>query len=327
MTTPSERPDVSPESLADATPEEVARVLRLRAADRRTSGVYPPDLEAQMQTWTDSVMRWSGVSSADVVGPVEDRVVALETAFGHALSLVARIERLEAAERSRRFEPWYSRDAFERRFRGERSDVLRAVAEYADVFSSVVGPVVDIGCGRGELLEVLRAHTISGYGVDVDASVVQEVCDRGFDARAADAIEHLRCCVNSSLGGVAMLQVIEHLPPQGQLDVVAAAASALAPGGRILIESINPMSLYVYRHALYLDPTHTQPVHPLYLQFVLEQAGFVDVDLRWRGAVADGERLPLDGFGPHADPNIITRLNDVLYGAQDYVLVGTRAEG
>ena len=279
-----------------------------------------------MQVWSDSVMRSAGAPHvANNEAPIEARVSALEDALGQARSLAARLERLEAAEQARQFSPWYSRADFERRFRGERADVMRNVDDLAEVFEGLDGRVVDVGCGRGEFLEVLCARRVNCYGVDVDERVVEEVRDRGFEAAVADATGHLRSLARASLSGVAMLQVIEHLKPQGQLDAIAAAAVAIVPGGRIVIESVNPMSLYVYGHALYLDPTHTQPVHPLYLRFVLEQAGFIDVELRWRGAVPESERIPLDAFGPQADPNIITRLNDVLYGAQDYALIGTRA--
>ena len=121
-----------------------------------------------------------------------------------------------------------------------------------------------------------------------------------------------------------MIQVIEHLSPQGQLDALAAASVAVAPGGRLVIETVNPLSLYVYGHALYLDPTHTRPVHPLYLQFVAEQAGFTDVEIAFSGWAPEAEQIPTGAF-PGADPQIIQRLNDVLYGPQDYAVIAIRA--
>ena len=121
-----------------------------------------------------------------------------------------------------------------------------------------------------------------------------------------------------------MIQVIEHLSPQGQLDAMAAAAAAVATGGRLVIETVNPLSLYVYGHALYLDPTHTRPVHPLYLQFLAEEAGFSGIEIVFTAWAPPEEQIPPDAF-PGADPHIITRLNDVIYGPQDYAVIATRA--
>jgi hypothetical protein len=125
-----------------------------------------------------------------------------------------------------------------------------------------------------------------------------------------------------------LIQVVEHLPPQRLVELVALAADKLAPGGLFVAETINPASLYVYSHALYLDPTHTTPIHPLYLSFLCQEAGFTAVDVQHRSMPPVDEQLPnvtgadaelVDGVN-----RTITRLNDLLFGPQDYVVLATK---
>ena len=328
------------ESLADRPTQDVERILRLRAEVRRARGEYPPNLDADVVELIDRTIRGaqsrgSGVDDATlellhsgdvgvVVEALARRIAELERDAFDVRAVVGRVERLEAGERAREFRPWYSSEAFEARFRGERAPLLARLDDLADEFAGAPGPVFDMGCGRGELLELLGRRGIDCHGVDLHGPSVAAARDRLLSAEVGDGLAHLEALSPQSLGGVALIQVIEHLTAQQQIDVVAAAARALRPGGRLVIETVNPLSLYVYAHALYVDPTHTRPVHPLYLHFVAEQAGFGDLRLDWRSPVPTDERLPYDAFGPHADHNIITRLNDVLYGMQDYALIATR---
>ena len=96
-----------------------------------------------------------------------------------------------------------------------------------------------------------------------------------------------------------MIQVIEHLPPQLAVDVVPLAAAKVRPGGRVVVETVNPQSLYVYAHAFYLDPTHARPVHPAFLHFLFQQAGFAEVTIDWRSPPPDDDVLePVGDDGP-----------------------------
>lgn len=331
-----------PASLADLTTDEIERVLRSRAEQRRASGQYPGDFAGQAAALVKRTVRAArarpeavddelaralvGIDAgavADVVRLLATRMAELELELFDARALITRVERLEVAERDRGFRPWYSAEAFEARFRGARNALLERIAPLAARFDGAPGPVFDLGCGRGELLEALGGRGIGAYGVDSDDGCVRSCVDRGLHVSVADGVAHLQSLSPGSLGGLAMIQVIEHFSPQGQLDVMAAAARAIAVGGRLVIETVNPLSLYVYGHALYLDPTHTRPVHPLYLQFLAEQAGFTDTEIVFTGWAPTDEQISHDAF-PGADPQIITRLNDVLYGPQDYALIATR---
>jgi SAM-dependent methyltransferase len=275
------------------------------------------------------------------LGWAEAAVERLERVFDETLEerispLVARIERLERAERDRSFRPWFDLGAFEARFRGTRDDILE---RYEDLVPYLVGrePVLDLGCGRGEFLELLAKHGVAAQGVELDDDLVAEVNARGFQVWSGDGLAHLETLPDDSLGGVVMLQVIEHLTPQQQLGVMALAHRKLRTDGRLLIETVNPTSLYVYAHAMYLDPTHTQPVHPRYLEFLVDELGFADVGIQWRSPVPDAA-LPLGGERTRGDladappvparadrlQRALHRLDPLLFGYQDYLLVATK---
>lgn len=227
-----------------------------------------------------------------------------------------RLERLEAAEAARTFEPWYSSDRFEDEFRGSRPDLLERYADLAARFAGC-GPVADLGCGRGEFLELLDKNGVEATGVEIDARLVDACRARGLTIEQGDAVGWLSAVGDGSLGGVSLIQVIEHLSVRERADVVRLAARKLRPGGRILIETLNPQSLYVFARAFYVDPTHDRPVHPAYLDFVLREAGFKDIAIEWRSMPPAEERLTEDG--PDRE-----RVNGLLFGPQDYAIFATR---
>ncbi len=242
----------------------------------------------------------------------------------------ARIERLERTESGRDFRPWFDLARFEARFRGTRTEILGRYHDVGRLFvdgdGKGLGTVLDIGCGRGEFLEVLRAWGVDAYGVEVDPSLVAECQTVGLRATLVDdGLAHLAALGDGSLGGIVLIQVIEHLSQQHQLDLVALAIRKLKPGGRFVVESVNATSLFVYANSMYLDPTHTRPVHPAYFQFLCDEIGFETVELEYRSPVPDSARLPLSGpkvTGALKDG--FTKLDALLHGAQDYLVVATK---
>ena len=190
-----------------------------------------------------------------------------------------------------------------------------------------LSPVVDLGCGRGEFLDLLIEEGVDAIGVEVDPRLVQALCDRGLRVDHVDAITWLRRCEDASLGGISMIQVIEHLTPQEVVDVVVLAREKVRPGGKIVIETLNPQSLYIFARAFYADPTHTNPIHPAYLAFLFNEAGFEDVRLDWRSPPASDEVLeavPDDGDDARITNANIERLNALLFAPQDYALIAVR---
>jgi len=224
------------------------------------------------------------------------------------------------------FHPWYSSERFEEAFRGSRDEML---GRYRDLADRLVGfgPVLDVGCGRGEFLELLAASGVDAWGVDLDPELVKAATGRGLRVEEDEALRYVRELDDASLGGMAVIQVIEHFSAQEIVDFVALAADKVRPGGQVLVETVNPQSLYVFAHALYLDPTHMRPVHPAYLAFLFREVGFKHVDIEWRSPPPSGDVLepaPDETPGASVHNENVRRLNELLFAPQDYLIVAVR---
>jgi O-antigen chain-terminating methyltransferase len=194
-------------------------------------------------------------------------------------------------------------------------------------------PVLDLGCGRGEALALLRDQGIAGRGVDASERMVELCRERGLEAEAGDLFAALAAVPEASLGGVISFHVIEHLPAAALDRLVRLAWRALRPGGRLILETPNPLSVVVAARNFWLDPTHVRPVHPDSLKLMYELAGFDPVerlDLRpfpetQRLPEIDLAKLPADQR-PLADQvnRLRDRLDEVLFGFQDFGMVGRK---
>ena len=216
-----------------------------------------------------------------------------------------------------------SYEDFENAFRGTR-DVVRArqkayVRDIVPLRDQSL-PLLDIGCGRGEWLELLRDHGVPAYGVDTNEAFVKANVERRLDARVADALEHLRDVPESSLAAITAFHVIEHLEVETFLDLVDSALRALRPEGLLILETPNPTNLTVGASTFYIDPTHAKPVHPLWLEFTLSARGFVDVDLRYLHRTPERQLSPP---GVHSPDGVVLRrlvdhANEAFFGPEDY---------
>jgi O-antigen chain-terminating methyltransferase len=198
---------------------------------------------------------------------------------------------------------------------------LRAYLPDVEV-APALGPVVDIGTGRGEFLDLLAEAGIAGYGVDTNAVTVAQCRERGLEVVHADALHHLRSCADASLGAVTGFHLVEHLPFGLLLDLVAEARRVVAPGGVVVFETPNPGNLVVGASNFYIDPTHLRPVPPGLLSAVVWSRGFDPVEVRYLNASPPGFTLP-DDLGD-ADPlrPAIDRLEELLTGPADYAVLG-----
>jgi 2-polyprenyl-3-methyl-5-hydroxy-6-metoxy-1,4-benzoquinol methylase len=217
---------------------------------------------------------------------------------------------------------------FEARFRGESGSILAAQKDRYLALLAAHSPVLDIGCGRGELLEVLGAEGVAAVGVDLNAEMVAEARGRGLDAHRADAVEWLRRQPERSLGSIISVHVVEHLELGPLIELLELAASRLVPGGILVAETPNPASLIVLGNSYILDPTHVRPLHPSLLTFLCERAGFRHVRLEFY-APAEAYHLPRLDLTADSPPwatatdEAFARLNDVLFGPQEYAVVAT----
>ncbi|MGB7564056.1 MAG: methyltransferase domain-containing protein [Prochlorococcaceae cyanobacterium] len=170
--------------------------------------------------------------------------------------------------------------AFEQRLRGSRKLILGRLEVYASLAESIeVRRAIDLGCGRGEWLELLRAWGIHAFGVDLDAEAVASSQDKGLDVRLGEALGVLKEQEDSSLGLVTAFHLVEHLPFQVLQDLVSESLRALVPGGLLILETPNPENLLVGASEFYLDPTHQRPLPSKLLAFLVEYTGFERVEI------------------------------------------------
>jgi O-antigen chain-terminating methyltransferase len=222
----------------------------------------------------------------------------------------------------------------EARFRGLESDIAERLSIYRPFLESEErqgGEVLDLGCGRGEALEVLAGFGLRVRGVDSSVEMVRACADKGLSAVAGDLFEVLGAVDEGSLGGVVSFHVIEHLPAPSLERLVRLAWRALGDGGVLILETPNPLSLVVAARNFWLDPTHRRPVHPEMLHLFYEQAGFGRIerlDLRRFPAEQRLPEIDLAGLAPdlqalaHEVNQLRDRLDALLFGFQDFALVG-----
>jgi glycosyltransferase involved in cell wall biosynthesis/SAM-dependent methyltransferase len=162
--------------------------------------------------------------------------------------------------------------SFEDRFRGSRERIVELQQPYVDILAGHA-PVLDAGCGRGELLEVLGGAGIEARGVDSDAGMLELARERGLTVELGDAIATLRDAPAGSLGAVTAMQVIEHLPYEALKAFLGAARHALRAGGRLVVETVNPHAVAAMK-GFWLDPTHQHPLFPEVVLELVQEAGF-----------------------------------------------------
>jgi SAM-dependent methyltransferase len=220
--------------------------------------------------------------------------------------------------------------AFEARMRGSRDDVRERQAAYVDEFRDLA-PVLDVGCGRGEFLTLLRDAGIDARGVDSDPDMVAFCRSEGLAVEHADAAAYLARLDDESLGGVFAAQLLEHLPPAPLVRLLELIATKLRPGGVFVAETVNPLSVVALKN-YFADLTHAQPLVPETLVLLARHAGFTRAEVRFANEPPAEERLrpvelPPDPVFDEArialDANV-ARLNDVVFGPQDYALVAHR---
>lgn len=224
---------------------------------------------------------------------------------------------------------------FEDRFRGTREDVAARVHDYVALFSGAQG-VVDLGCGRGELLEALRERGVTARGADPNHAMVELCRARGLDVDESDALAFLAHQAPGSVGGLAAIQVVEHFTPAYLTAFLAEAYRALAPGAAIVLETINPACWSAFFETYIRDLTHQRPLHPDTLRYLVQASGFRDVDVQYRQPVRDADRLaqvlPVADDGGSPALTVMTaaindhaqKLNVRLFSSFDYVVIGRR---
>jgi O-antigen chain-terminating methyltransferase len=211
---------------------------------------------------------------------------------------------------------------FEDAFRGKREDIKSRVAVYLPLVKAAskatgTAPVLDVGCGRGEWLELLTDSGIPATGIDSNIAMAQRCRDLKLDVMEGDGVAHLRSLESASLTAVTAIHIIEHLPFGDLLSLFAEAFRVLRPGGVIIFETPNPENVLVGACNFWFDPTHVKPLPPEMMRYVAREKGFDRVEILPLHPYSEAERLP-----EYADEGLQRRINHLFYGPQDYAVVG-----
>lgn len=219
---------------------------------------------------------------------------------------------------------------FEDAFRGSQDEIRSRLADYLPRFEGR-SDIVDLGCGRGEFLTLLRDHGISGRGVDLNHEMVETARGRGLDVTESDALGFLTAQADGSLGGVFAAQVVEHLDPAYLGRVLETSLHKLRPGGLIVLETINVACWSAFFESYLRDLTHVKALHPDTLQFLVRASGFQRVEVEFRAPIAEHVGLStapdipngseLDGLIEAFNENA-RKLNERLFTHQDYAVIG-----
>lgn len=205
---------------------------------------------------------------------------------------------------------------FEDRFRGSEKMILERLKEYLPDFENATVdfskyPVLDIGSGRGEFLQLLKKHDVNAEGLDINIDMVERSNAKGLKASQGDALDFLLSKESQTYGAITGFHIVEHIPFNSLLRIFKAAHQALAKEGFVLFETPNPENIIVGSCAFYMDPSHLHPIPPDLLAFALETVGFRNVEIRriHPAEEYDAGELPQE---------FINRF----YGPRDYVVLG-----
>ncbi len=303
-----------------------------RAVGRQVQGVleqaqdYAHRVARAMTLLADTTTTVADVYDKRVLQQLDDLQLQLAEQQRALNQLLLRLDDVTARLPGAQSDAWYSGERFVARFRGPIDEVRERYRDLAELFVGCT-PVLDAGFGRGEFLELLTELGVDAMGIEVDPVLVDLARGKGLRAEIGGTLEYLGALADGALGGLAMIQVIEHLPPRHVVELVRLVADKVRRGGRVVIETVNPTSMVAYARAFWIDPDHMRPVHPSLLQFLFEEAGFAHVHVALRSPVEPDVSLELlagdDEVTKRLNANF-ERLNALVFAPQDYALIATR---
>ncbi|MCB0317218.1 MAG: class I SAM-dependent methyltransferase [Bdellovibrionales bacterium] len=230
----------------------------------------------------------------------------------------------------------YSYVLLENRFRGKEEAIAERQKFYSGVFKNSTGTVLDIGAGRGELVNILNQDGINSYGIDLDKGMIEVANEKKIDVRFGDGLAHLRSLADNSLGGVIALQVVEHLTRKQLENLFELCRQKVTKDGKIVFETINPKSILALSSNYFRDPTHIWPLHPDTLKHSMTLAGLNVIEVKYLSPVPVEAQLQEIKYDAGMTPkwgelvklinNNIVQLNELLYGFQDYCIIAEPGE-
>jgi len=220
---------------------------------------------------------------------------------------------------------------FEDRFRGAEREIRSRVEDYLPTLLGTTD-VLDVGCGRGELLGLLKDRGVTARGIDSNPAMVELCRARGLSVEQADAAGYLEHQPDASFGALVAVQVVEHFEAAYLVRFLAEAHAKMRPNAPLVLETINPACWMAFFETYIRDLTHRHPLHPDTLEYLVQAAGFHDVNVQYRQPVGEGDRLErvagstdpalgavVAAINAHAD-----KLNSRLFSSMDYAVIARR---
>ena len=224
----------------------------------------------------------------------------------------------------------YKYVGFEDQFRGSQAAIRQRLESYLPYFDGA-SDVLDVGCGRGEFLDLLQQRGIVARGLDLNHEMVEVCRARGLDVAEADVVSYLEGLPDGSLGGLFAAQVVEHLQPGYLLRFLELAHYKLRPSSPLVLETLNPACWVAFFESYIRDITHVWPLHPETLRYLVLASGFSDARIEYRSPVEEHHKLqtiaapssPLDDAIGVLNENV-EKLNARLFTYLDYAIVARR---
>jgi len=212
--------------------------------------------------------------------------------------------------------------ALEEQFRGGRDEIKDRLRIYLPlIVNAGIGaddkPILDVGCGRGEWLELLREQGLVSSGIDSNRMQVAKSRELDLNVTEADLLSYLRGTPDSSLGAVTGFHIVEHLPVETLVAFLDETVRVVKPGGAVIFETPNPENILVGSCNFYFDPTHRNPLPGPVLKFLIESRGFKDVQIL---KLNPSDEAPVKG-----GTDLAKRFNQYFYGPMDYAVIGWRS--
>jgi SAM-dependent methyltransferase len=314
------------------TNKHLRRLQETVEADKKSAAAQIAETERRLHKATDSLNafksrledaetrlldHWRGIVEHKL--GLESLAAALQSKSDGSLN-EARVAGTVMRETSHQLDPLYL--SFEDRYRGTRADIKERQSVYlSQVQTSYAGtgqaPVIDIGCGRGEWLELLSEAGISARGFDLNRIAIEECRARGLQADLSDGLQAIAALPTEGCSVITAFHIIEHLPFELLVRLLDESFRVLRPGGLLILETPNPGNLLVAAERFYLDPTHRNPLPSELTAWLLEARGFADVQIVPLHPVRTGS------LEEYSDP-MLKLLQDRLFGPQDYGAIGRK---
>ncbi len=313
---------------------------RLRSMDQCQNGV-DRRLQAIEQRWDAVDSRFQSIDQHHLKNDSylkndlmqQKRLIALFLEEARRLSESLNQEQLQTfiKEEEHSLDAFYV--AFEDQFRGSYEDIYNRLKVYLPLIEEAKTnipslPILDVGCGRGEWLQLLQKSGYSARGIDLNRVMIGQCQEKGLEVIEADVIDYLQSLPDASLAAVTGFHIIEHLPFEVLVKLIDETVRVLASGGLAIFESPNPENLIVGACNFYSDPTHRQPLFPPTIKFLFEQRGFFDVNL----LRLSEHRLEDTLEFVEADNPLASKVNPLIqivksnfYAAPDFAIISKKA--